>query len=630
MPGFSRRHLLLGTIASSTATVLPGWTAWGQSSSLSDVGGAMLNLDAATVFTAREIVTLDPDQPTASAVAVVNGRILATGTLDEVRETLGDQPHTVDTTFEGHVIVPGFIAQHDHPVLGGLTMSSEILSIEDWELPGGTVKALRDKDDFMTRLAEAEAALDDPDQPILTWGYHAAFYGPLTRSDLDTISTRRPIIAWARSCHEFILNTAAMNQGGVSEALMATWSASEQAQSDFATGHFWEQGLFAVLPHVAPMVADPAKFRSGLELMRDYMHAKGVTFGNEPGGILARPVQDAVNAVMSAPSMPFRWSFIPDGKSLITAHEDDRRVIEETEALVDWYGGFTSMASGSVKLFADGAIYSLAIQLRDPAIGDYHGEWMMDRDSFERAFRVYWDAGYQVHVHVNGDAGLDRVLNALEENLRRKPRFDHRTVIVHFAVSAPDQIDRIRRLGAIVSANPYYVTALADRYGETGLGPERANQMVRLGDLDRAGISWSLHSDMPMAPGDPLFLMWCAVNRVTSSGRIAGENQRVSVEEALRGVTINAAYSHRLEDERGSIEPGKLANFTILEQNPLTVDPMTIKDIGVWGTVMEGTVLKAGSSPPQDARLPIDDPLDRSNFARRTLRHAVSVVHAHL
>ena len=161
---------------------------------------------------------------------------------------------------------------------------------------------------------------------------------------------------------------------------------------------------------------------------------------------------------------------------------------------------------------------------------------------------------------------------------------------MHFGFSKAGQVQRIAELGAIVSANPYYTVALADRYSEIGIGPERANEMVRLGDVARAGVSFSFHSDMPMAPSAPLFLMWAAVNRVTPSGRVAGPEQRVSVADALKAVTIDAAYSLRLEDEVGSITPGKRANFTILEADPFTVDPMTIKDIGVWGTVFQGRV----------------------------------------
>jgi predicted amidohydrolase YtcJ len=215
----------------------------------------------------------------------------------------------------------------------------------------------------------------------------------------------------------------------------------------------------------------------------------------------------------------------------------------------------------------------------------------MEPEFFARAFKLYWDAGYQIHVHVNGDAGLDMVLDNVETNMRRRPRYDHRTVAIHLAVSQKDQIERMKRLGVIASANPYYVTALADAYSKDGLGSERADNMVRLGDFERAGVPFSLHSDMPMAPGQPLFLMHCAVNRTTVSGRVAAPDQRATRLAALMGVTLGAAHSLRMESSIGSIVAGKLANFSILDNNPLTVDAAKIKDIAVWGTVFEGKVL---------------------------------------
>jgi hypothetical protein len=178
-------------------------------------------------------------------------------------------------------------------------------------------------------------------------------------------------------------------------------------------------------------------------------------------------------------------------------------------------------------------------------------------------------------------------------------------VIVHFAVSQKDQVDRIKRLGAIVSANAYYPTALADNYSKAGLGPERADNMVRMGDVERAGISYSYHSDMPMAPAQPLFLMHCGVNRTTMSGRVAAPDQRVSREGALKAVTLEAAYSLQMEKEIGSIVPGKLANFTVLADNPITCDAAKIKDIAVVGTVHEGHVFpvnKAGQKTAAIAR----------------------------
>ena len=172
--------------------------------------------------------------------------------------------------------------------------------------------------------------------------------------------------------------------------------------------------------------------------------------------------------------------------------------------------------------------------------------------------------------------------------LIRNPREDHRTTIVHFGYSNFDQVQRIKELGALVSANPYYVTTLSDLYSRVGVGAERSQEMVRLGDVNRAEIPIGLHSDMPMAPASPLLLMHSAVNRINFADKVAGPNQRISPESALRAVTIDAAYILGLEDEVGSIVKGKLANLTILSENPMTVDPRKIKDIEVIGTIAEG------------------------------------------
>jgi hypothetical protein len=198
---------------------------------------------------------------------------------------------------------------------------------------------------------------------------------------------------------------------------------------------------------------------------------------------------------------------------------------------------------------------------------------------------------------------MDVLLTNLETAQRRNPRFDHRTTIVHFGYAAPEQVAKAGRLGAIVSANPYYVTALSGRYAEIGLGPERARRTVPLADAVRAGMSISFHSDMPMAPAKPLQLMWSAVNRLTAAGSVSGPDQVIDLETALRAMTIEAAYSIRLEKEIGSITPGKLENFTVLEQSPYAVAPTALKDIPVWGTVLEGRVQPAPAAPQRRAEV---------------------------
>jgi predicted amidohydrolase YtcJ len=572
------------------ALIVVSISAHAESTSLQDISRATTPLPKVTIYTAREVVTLDTDKPTAQAVAVVGDRILAVGSVDKLKEIVGDQPYSVDTTFSDKVVVPGFIAQHDHPFLTALTMTAEIIAIEDWVLPSGTVPAAKDREDYLRRLEEAETRLADPHEPLVTWGFHHYFFGKLTRADLDNISMDRPILVWHRSCHEFILNTAALEAYGITEEYLGTLTESAQKQSNLEEGHFWEQGLFGIVGQVAPAVASPERLNEGLHFMVDYFHANGITLAVEPGGLLSKDLQDAQNAVLSNRDNPFRFYFIPDGKSFVTAYPDN--VIEETEKIMNWGEGMTAMVPDQIKLFADGAIYSQLMMLKDGYLDDHEGEWMMDPELFAKAFQIYWDAGYQVHIHVNGDAGLDMVLNNLEENIRRNPRYDHRTVIVHFAISTKEQVERIARLGAIVSGNPYYPIVLADTYGKLGLGPERADPMTRFGDLERAGISFSFHSDMPMAPAQPLYLMHSAINRTTLTGRVVAPEQRVtSREAALRAVTLDAAYSLQMENEVGSIESGKLANFTILEENPITVASEEIKDIRIWGTVNEGRVL---------------------------------------
>ncbi len=207
---------------------------------------------------------------------------------------------------------------------------------------------------------------------------------------------------------------------------------------------------------------------------------------------------------------------------------------------------------------------------------------------FSYAFQGYWDAGYQIHVHNNGDAGFDVVLGELEKAMKRAPRQDHRTVLVHFGFAQPEQVRRWIELGGIVSSNPYYVTALAGPYEKIGNRARSGTEHCSSQICDGQSGSLSFHSDMPMAPAKPLQLVWAAVNRLTFEGHVAGPEHKVPLETALRAITIDAAYSIQLEKRVGSIEPGKDANLTILEASPFDVEPETIKDIAVWGTMLEG------------------------------------------
>jgi predicted amidohydrolase YtcJ len=542
------------------------------------------------VYTAREIVTLDPIRPVVEAVAVKDDRIVAAGSLEEIQQSLSGQAFTIDTRFDNLVLIPGLINQHEHAWLASLLFMTEILSIEDWVLPEKTVSRVSNAAEYRERLEKIVEQHTDSSEVLYTWGFHQLFHGELTRADLDEISDTIPIVVLQRSLHEQIHNTRALEYFSIDQVMIDRAPESVRAQTNLAEGHFWEQGQSLVVPRVFADLFRPSRYIPALEQIKDYWHAAGSTLLAEPGGIVSPALLALQNQVLGDAETPFRMYYIADGRSLVRNFPEEQ-VIVETEKLFALAEGMTEFVPRQVKLFADGAMFSQLMQMSEGYLDGHHGEWLMEPEVFAKAFRIYWDAGYQIHVHQNGDAGLDLVLDNLEANMHRNPREDHRTVIVHFGFSRPDQVDRLARLGAIVSANPFYPIVLADRYSEVGIGPERAQEMVRLGDLVRAGVSLSLHSDTPMASGQPLRLMSNAVNRITINGNVAGPSQRISAERALRAVTLDAAYSLRMEDEVGSIVPGKLANFTVLFDNPLTVPPQLIKDVRVWGTVHEGRIL---------------------------------------
>ena len=545
--------------------------------------------EPAVVYVAKRVVTMEASNPSATAVAVQGGRIVAAGSLDEVKGALGKNPYRVDQTFAGKVVLPGLIDQHLHPFLGALTLAVEVIAPEEWVLPGRTFRAATTQAEFQARMKEALAKGKDPKEWFITWGYHALWHGKLDRKALDALSTTRPIAVWQRSCHEFFFNSAALAAMGLTEEATkgkGAWS----DQADVAAGHFWEGGLNFVVPKLLPVLANPERFAFGLKQMVTLLHANGVTAFNEPGALVTPAIWKGYQQILGDPGTPFYSLFIADGRGIVDQVGIDKALDVTEKLIAPSTTGKVSFLPKQIKLFADGAVISQLMQMKDGYLDGHKGEWILPPDELMKRARLYWNAGYQVHVHVNGDLGLEAVLDTFEALIRESPRPDHRLLVSHFANSTEEQVGRIARLGAFVSSNPYYPVGFADMYSKVGLGPERADAMVRSASVVKHGIPYSFHSDLPMAPADPLFLAWCAVNRITPSGRVAGPGQRIGIDAALRGITIEAARSWRKENEIGSIAPGKVANFTVLEEDPYAVPPEKLKDVPVWGTVFEGRV----------------------------------------
>ncbi|MEL0207476.1 MAG: amidohydrolase family protein [Gammaproteobacteria bacterium] len=547
---------------------------------------SIASADEIKIFVANNILTLNSNNDNVEAVATQGSRIIDVGSRKALISTYPNAD--LISKYKEATLVPGFIAHHIHPFLAAVTMTSEILAIEDWHLPAKTSKGVRDRASYLFNLREIEQN-HPANQPLVSWGFHHYFHGKLTKNDLDKISSIRPIIIIHRSFHEFILNTPAMELLGINkEAFNEIPELNHLA--NFDDGHFSERGAIIVLPKLMQVLASPMVLIQGLQKTRDYLHSNGITLIGNPGSMYNKDLQTAKNLIFGNEDSPFESYFFPSALNLSEQFKLDE-VLGAAKGQTSWGEGKLNYLSKHIKLFADGAMYSQNMVMRDGYLDNHEGSWLMSLDSFESLFKVFWDDGFQIHIHQNGDAGLDRLLKTLKKNLDRNPRMDHRTTVVHFGYSAKDQLKQMKELGVIVSANPYYVTALSDLYSRKGVGYKRSQEMVRLGDAIKSGIKVALHSDMPMAPASPLMLMHAAVNRDNFAGKIAGPNQRISKIEALKAVTINAAYVLRLEKMYGSIEVGKYANFTALNQNPLMINDNQIKDIEILGTVLKGDAI---------------------------------------
>jgi predicted amidohydrolase YtcJ len=602
---------LAAALALAHAATL-GATGVATSPTLGDIQSQIAAPPNGRIYVARRILTMDPQRSSAAAVAVIGGRILAVGSLDDLKHATGEQPFMLDETFKDKVLVPGFIDPLVHPMLAALALSGEVIAVEDWNLPDGLRPGVRTPEDYRARLRDAHGRLADPKTLLLTWGWQPELHGPLTRADLDAVSTTRPILVWHRSGRELVANTTALERWQVTPDYLSRQSPGAQSQSDLAAGRFWDHGLAGVLPQLGPALAATERLDKGLALVEGYLHAGGVTTVVEMGSPGTRPLQPAQNAVLGDDATPFRTYYVPDGKALAEAHPGDPQgMIAATRALAGPAAGRTAVLPNQVALFADGSIFRATMQVEGGYDDGHQGLWLMEPERFSAVFDAYWDAGFQIHVQADGDAGVELVLDALERAMRREPRFDHRTTVMSLGLANDMQIKRLARLGAIVGANPYTVTALADAYARAGLGAPRADNLVPLGAVRRAGVPVTLHSALPLAPAQPLSLMAAAVNRTTLSNRVAAPDQRLSIEDALAAVTINAAYALRLNAHIGSIEPGKLANFTVLNGDPLASPAEQLGAIGVWGTVLEGRVqpVSRPALPARTAGLGLPGPM---------------------
>ncbi len=554
-----------------------------------------------TVFTARRVVTMEPARPEATAVAVLDGRIAGVGSLDDLAPWTDAHPHTVDRTFEDKVVLPGFVDPHLHPLLPAVLTQMPFVAPDDWHLPTGTYPGVVGHDAFVARLRELLAGHDPATGPFFTWGYHPLFHGETLRPELDAaVSADVPVVLWHRSFHELIANTPALEWMGITR--IDDVPQDVRSQVDLAGGRFYERGLAAAFPALAGLFFRPERLAGGFTTFVEMVHRGGVTTVADMGTGLYTPVTaeaELIRQALERDDVPFRTVLTPITTAYWRAGTSPEAALAECDALHQ-RNGRRVFFDRHVKLMADGAFFSQLMRLCEPGYIDGHeGEWIVPTDVTDGFAETFWRAGYQLHIHCNGDEGARYAVGLLQRLLDGHPRFDHRFSLEHLGYATEEQNRRIAALGAVVSGQVYYVHVLADAYARHGLGADRAQQMCRFGSLVDKGVPLALHSDCTMAPIEPLTLAWVAATRRTMGGTEITPTERLTVEQALRAVTIDAAWVLRLEDQVGSIRAGKKADFVVLEQDPFDVGAEGLRDIPVWGTVFEGAPYPLAEERPR-------------------------------
>lgn len=547
-----------------------------------------------TVFIARKIVTMDPTLPTATAVAVRGREILSVGSLADLQPWLKAHPHKIDSQFKDKVLMPGLIDPHMHPLLGAVAFQTTWITPEPWNIMGSNTPATIGQADYLKALRAAFAARKQDAPIFMSWGFSADTHGELSGEVLDGISKDVPILILQRSVHEIYINSAMLallkSKGLDAEAF------KDHPQIDWKKMHFWEDGMFSVaLPYLSGFLLAPAAADPGYRKTRDYLTYNGVTTVADmnTGGTNWDLEMGALKRNMDQPDSPVRVRLTPDVYKIGLALKSPEAAMQRVAGLKQ-QNSRNLVFNNGIKLFADGAMFSQAMQINRPGYIDGHqGEWITQPAAFEAIARSYWSAGYQIHVHSNGDGGAKLVLDTLQKLQNEKFRADHRFTIEHYGYANDGVSRRIAALGASVSANPFYLHDLGDRYAASGLGTDRASRIAPLGGLVRRNVAVSLHSDFPMAPAEPLFLAWTAATRETMSGKVFAPAERLSLDQAIRAVTIDAAYTIGMENELGSIEAGKLADFAVLDKDPYEVGVKGLRGIKIWGTVFEGKPFKA-------------------------------------
>ncbi len=511
------------------------------------------------------VLTVDPQNARAEAVAIANGRFLAVGTNGEIRAAATSRTRLID--LGGKTVLPGFIDAHTHPAYSGRRhlrwVDCDLRSISQIQ------SAIRER-----------AAKTPPGEWVVGFKYDDTKTREgrkLTRADLDAAAPKHPVLISHRGGHTAYVNSLAYERAGINEKTpdLPGGHFDRDPATGKLNGGLRERATEPFMEKI-PFTFTRDELREAVKLISKMMTKTGVTSVTdaeaEPEELLA--YQDA----FQSGELGFRVYCMIQYQFL------DRM----TAAGIRTGIGDEWVKVGAMKLVCDGSISERTARLSQPYVGrpnDYGMFVYEEKELYEQARKAH-EAGWQIGTHANGDAAIDVTLRIYERLQKELPRRDPRYRLEHCTVIAPSLVERIAKLDAIPTPFSTYVYYHGEKMKE--YGAERLNRMFAVRSFLDAGIKVTQASDYPPGPFEPMMALQSSVTRTDMNGNVWGPKQRVTVEEAIRVGTINGAYASYEEKLKGSIEPGKLADLVVLGQDPTKVDPSTLIKVPVERTMVGG------------------------------------------
>ncbi|MCK9538493.1 amidohydrolase [Dokdonella sp.] len=542
---------------------------------------------AERIYFGGTIITINDAQPSAEAVAIADGRILAVGDRSDVEARhRGAATEMVD--LDGRTLLPGFIDPHSH-FMDALSLADRVNVSAP---PVGTAASAADIVDLL-RAAARDKDLA-PGELLLGYGYDENLMPDgqlLSRDLLDAAFPDNPVAVIHVSKHGAVLNSRAFARYGYADGMPTPPGGVilRKEGTQELQGLVMEAGflpMFSQLP-TPGIDTELEAARAGQMLYA----AAGVTTAQE-GATHAHEVEQLQRIARQGGLFMdlVTYPFILDLDTVLAANPPSR------------FGTYSDhLKLGGCKITADGSPQGKTAWFTTPYLtggpageADWKGEPGLPLDVMLAGVQKCYDNDLQVLIHGNGDAAIDFLIEAHEKAARGDLARDRRTVAIHAQFVRPDQLEAFARYGII----PSLFTDHTFFFGDTHIrnrGLEQASFISPMRSAYAAGLRPTNHTDAFVVPVNQMMTVWTAVNRTTRSGVLLGPEERITPLQALKAITINAAYQYFEESSKGSIEPGKRADLVILDADPLTVEPMSIKDIAVLETIKDGRTIYAST-----------------------------------